>query len=129
MIFTNHQYSVVGFLLSKNRTNEGRSEMELIEKRENKSVEELEKDLIDIIACLDAYEDSGLTPDQVMELKERERREMAEHTPDQKARDWFCRPAGVQVMIRVQAEQITDTTKYVAEKYRIRGDADGQKDS
>ena len=45
--------------------------MGLIEKRENKSVEELEKDLIDIIACLDAYEDSGLTPDQVMELKER----------------------------------------------------------
>ncbi len=46
--------------------------MGLIEKRENKSVEELEKDLIDIIACLDAYEDSGLTPDQVMELKERD---------------------------------------------------------
>ena len=35
-----------------------------------------------------------------------ERREMAEHTPDQKARDWFRRPAGVQVMIRAQAEQI-----------------------
>ena len=44
--------------------------MGLIEKRENKSVEELEKDLIDVIACLDAYEDSGLTPDQVMELSE-----------------------------------------------------------
>ena len=51
---------------------------------------------------------------------------MAEHTPDQKARDWFRRPAGVQMMIQAQAEQITDTTKYVAEKYRIRGDADGQ---
>ena len=55
--------------------------------------------------------------------RKRERREMAGHTPDQKA------PAGVQVMIRAQAEQITDTTKYVAEKYRIRGEADGQKDS
>lgn len=44
--------------------------MGLIEKRENKSVEELERELIDVIACLDAYEDSGLTPDQVMELKE-----------------------------------------------------------
>lgn len=58
--------------------------------------------------------------------QKRERREMAEHTLDQKARDWFRRPAGVQVMIRAQAEQITDTTKYVAEKYGIRGDADGQ---
>ena len=58
--------------------------------------------------------------------RKRERREMAECTPDQRARDWFRRPAGVQMMIRAQAEQITDTTKYVAEKYRIRGDADGQ---
>lgn len=32
--------------------------------------------------------------------QKRERREMAEHTLDQKARDWFRRPAGVQVMIR-----------------------------
>ena len=61
--------------------------------------------------------------------RKRERREMAECTPDQKARDWFKRPAGVQVMIQAQAEQITNTTKYVAEKYNIRGDADGQKDS
>ena len=38
--------------------------------------------------------------------RKRERREMAEHAPDQKARDWFKRPAGVQVMIRAQAEQI-----------------------
>ena len=58
--------------------------------------------------------------------RKRERREMAEQTPDQKARDWFKRPAGVQVMIRAQAEQIRDTNKYVAEKYGIRGDADGQ---
>ena len=49
---------------------ERRAEMGLIEKRENKSVEELEKDLIDIVARLDAYEDSGLTPNQVMELSE-----------------------------------------------------------
>lgn len=38
--------------------------------------------------------------------RKRERREMAEHAPDQKARDWFRRPAGVQVMIQAQAEQI-----------------------
>ena len=38
--------------------------------------------------------------------RKRERREMAEHTPDQKARDWFKRPAGVQMMIQAQAEQI-----------------------
>ena len=58
--------------------------------------------------------------------RKRDLAEMAECAPDQKARDWFRRPAGVQMMIRAQAEQITDTTKYVAEKYRIRGDADGQ---
>ena len=55
----------------------------------------------------------------------RELAEMVDHPPDQKARDWFKRPAGVQVMIRAQAEQITDMTKCVAEKYNIRGDADG----
>ena len=38
--------------------------------------------------------------------RKRERREMAECTPDQKARDWFRRPAGVQMMIQAQAEQI-----------------------
>ena len=58
--------------------------------------------------------------------RKRDLAEMAEHAPDQKARDWFRRPAGVQMMIWAQAEQITDTTKYVAEKYGIRGDADGQ---
>ena len=46
--------------------------MGLIEKRENKSVEELEKDLIDVIACLDVYEDTGLTPEQIRELKVRD---------------------------------------------------------
>lgn len=56
--------------------------------------------------------------------RKRERREMAEHTPDQKTRDWFKRKSGIQILIQAQAEQITDTTKYVAEKYRIRGDAD-----
>ena len=59
--------------------------------------------------------------------RKRERREMAEHTPDQKARDWFRRPAGVQVMIRAQAEQIReDPAEYIARKFNIRGDADGQ---
>lgn len=55
---------------------------------------------------------------------------LAEHTPDQKARDWFKRPAGVQVMIRAQAEQIReDPAEYLARKYNIRSEADGQKDS
>lgn len=62
--------------------------MELIEKRENKSVEELEKDLIDIIACLDAYEDSGLTPDQIMELVERN----TEKTPEEFDAHWYKCP-------------------------------------
>ena len=58
--------------------------------------------------------------------RKRERREMAEHAPDQKARDWFKRPAGVQVMIQAQAEQIHETpAEYMARKYNIRGDADG----
>lgn len=51
--------------------------------------------------------------------RKRERREMAECTPDQKARDWFRRPAGVQILIQAQAEQIE----------RKSGDADGQEDS
>ena len=52
---------------------------------------------------------------------------LAEHTPDQKARDWFRCPAGVQVMIRAQAEQIHETpAEYLARKFNIRGDADGQ---
>lgn len=45
---------------------------------------------------------------------------------DRKARDWFRRPARVQVMIRAQAEQIHETpAEYMARKYNIRGDADG----
>lgn len=61
------------------------------------------------------------------EDRKRERREMAEHAPDQKARDWFRRPAGVQVMIRAQAEQIReDPAEYIARKFNIGGDADGQ---
>ena len=52
---------------------------------------------------------------------------LAECTPDQKARDWFKRPAGVQMMIRAQAEQIReDPAEYIARKFNIRGDADGQ---
>ena len=59
--------------------------------------------------------------------RKHERQEMAEHPPDQKAREWFKRPAGVQVMIRAQAEQIHETpAEYIARKYNIRSDADGQ---
>lgn len=57
--------------------------------------------------------------------RKHERQEMAEHPPDQKAREWFKRPAGVQMMIRAQAEQIReDPAEYIARKYGIRGDAD-----
>ena len=59
--------------------------------------------------------------------RKRDLAEMAEHTPDQKARDWFRRPAGVQMMIQAQAEQIHETpAEYIARKFNIRGDADGQ---
>lgn len=68
----------------------------------------------------------GRTRKEMKRDRERHYESLAECTPDQKARDWFKRPAGVQVMIQAQAEQITNTTKYVAEKYNIRGDADGQ---
>lgn len=64
---------------------------------------------------LKPYEDTSLTQEQIRELKDR---------------DWFKRPAGVQMMIRAQAEQIReDPAEYLARKYNIRGDADGQKDS
>lgn len=57
----------------------------------------------------------------------RERAEMAENPPDQKARDWFRRPAGIQVMIQAQAEQIHETpAEYTARKFNIRSGADGQ---
>ena len=59
--------------------------------------------------------------------RKRDLAEMAEHTPDQKAGDWFRRPAGVQMMIQTQAEQIReDPAEYIARKFNIRGDADGQ---
>ena len=50
---------------------------------------------------------------------------LAEHTPDQKARDWFRRPAGVQVMIRAQAEQIRRVTAEEYLKGKMRSEADG----
>lgn len=53
---------------------------------------------------------------------------LAECTPDQKARDWFRRPAGVQMMIQAQAEQIReDPAEHIARKYNIRGDADDRR--
>ena len=53
---------------------------------------------------------------------------MAEHTPDPQAAERFHRKpyTGVKVLIRRQGEQIGDTAKYIARKYNIRGDADGQ---
>lgn len=53
---------------------------------------------------------------------------MEEHTPDPRAAERFHRKpyAGVKVLIRRQGEQIGDAAGYLAEKYNIRGDADGQ---
>lgn len=48
----------------------------------------------------------GRTRKEVKRDRESHYEGLAECTPDQKARDWFRRPAGVQVMIRAQAEQI-----------------------
>lgn len=50
---------------------------------------------------------------------------LAEHTPDQKAGDWFRRPAGVQMMIRAQAEQIRRVTAEEYLKGKMRSEADG----
>lgn len=50
---------------------------------------------------------------------------LTECTPDQKARDWFRRPAGVQVMIRAQAEQIRRVTAEEYLKGKMRSEADG----
>lgn len=53
---------------------------------------------------------------------------LEEHTPDPQAAERFRRKpyTGAKVLIR---RQIGDAAKYLAEKYDIRGDADGQKDS
>lgn len=50
---------------------------------------------------------------------------MAEHTADPQAAERFHRKpyTGAKVLIR---RQIGDAEKYIAEKYNIRGDADGQ---
>ena len=50
---------------------------------------------------------------------------LTECTPDQEARDWFRRPAGVQVMIRAQAEQIRRVTAEEYLKGKMRSEADG----
>lgn len=53
---------------------------------------------------------------------------MAESETDPQAAERFRRKpyTGVKALIR---RQIGDTAKYLAEKYNIRGDADGQEDS
>ena len=48
----------------------------------------------------------GRTRKEMKRDRERHYEGLAEHPPDQKARGWFKRPAGVQVMIQAQAEQI-----------------------
>lgn len=56
---------------------------------------------------------------------------LEDHAPDPRAPSGSHRKpyAGVRALIRRQGEQIGDTAKYLAEKYNIRGDADGQEDS
>lgn len=51
----------------------------------------------------------GRTRKEMKHDRERHYEGLAEHPPDQKARDWFKRPAGVQMMIQAQAEQIHET--------------------
>lgn len=82
-------YSVVGFLLSKTRTNERRAEMdtetmirELERVEENHkddrvftgqlNIAEMAHDVKNRLEELKPYEDTGLTPEQIMELKERD---------------------------------------------------------
>ena len=52
---------------------------------------------------------------------------LEENAPDPRAAERFRRKpyTGAKVLIRRQGEQIGDTAKYIAEKYNIRGDADG----
>ena len=53
---------------------------------------------------------------------------MEEHTPDPRAAERFHRKpyTGAKALIR---KQIGDAAEYIARKYNIRGDADGQEDS
>ena len=53
---------------------------------------------------------------------------LEENAPDPRAAERFHRKpyTGAKVMIRRQGEQIGDTAGYLAEKYGIRGDADGE---
>ena len=77
---TNHQHSVVGFLLPKNRTNERRAEMERLTEwydADNRPDGESDvwvrnHDYTMAAERLAEYEDTGLTPPEIMELKERD---------------------------------------------------------
>lgn len=53
---------------------------------------------------------------------------LEDHAPDPRAAERFHRKpyTCAKVLIRRQGEQIGDTAKYLAEKYGIRGDADGE---
>lgn len=53
---------------------------------------------------------------------------LEDHAPDPQAAERFRRKpyAGAKVLIRRQGGQIGDAAEYLAEKYNIRGDADGQ---
>lgn len=53
---------------------------------------------------------------------------LQDHAPDPRAAERFHRKpyTGVKALIRRQGEQIGDAAGYLAEKYNIRGDADGQ---
>ena len=67
----------------------------------------------------------GRTKKEVKRDRESHYEGLAECTPDQKARDWFRRPAGVQVMIQAQAEQIRRVTAEEYLKGKMRSEADG----
>lgn len=71
----------------------------------------------------------GRTKKEVKRDRESHYEGLAEHTPDQKARDWFRRkPYACVKMIQAQAEQIHETpAEYMARKYGIGSDADDRR--
>lgn len=48
----------------------------------------------------------GRTRKEMKRDRERHYEGLAKHPPDQKARDWFKRKSGIQILIQAQAEQI-----------------------
>ena len=69
------------------RTNEGRAEMERLTERDDKGnllfngKQVYAGDFYEAVSCLEEYEDTGLTPPEIMELKERDTAKAPKHAP------------------------------------------------